>query len=269
MKELRQWLGVANYFHKYTKNYAELIRPLLQLLKKDADWVWSAEHQGAFEAVKKSLSSAPVLALPDHSQPFHVVCDASGFAIGCALMQFDADGNERVASYQSRQPKPAERNYPVHDKEFLAMRYVLVKFRVYLLGELTFAIYTDHASLRTATKSPHLSQRMARWLSFFAEYNFVHYKPGKSNILADALPRRPDYDPRADGLQPSAPEDDEDEYGCAACVASGLHSIEVRAQGSLREQIVTAYARDPFYADVIEYLREPAPTRLRRLSEPP
>ncbi|KAE8960369.1 hypothetical protein PF007_g22227 [Phytophthora fragariae] len=93
--------------------------------------------------------------------------------------------------------KPAEKNYPVHDKELLAMRYALIKFRVYLLGEQTFAVYTDHASLRTAMKSPHISQRMARWLSFFAEYNFVvHYKPGKNNILADALSRRPDYDPR-------------------------------------------------------------------------
>ncbi|POM76467.1 LOW QUALITY PROTEIN: Gag protein [Phytophthora palmivora] len=58
-----------------------------------------------------------------------------------------------------------------------------------------FVIYTDHASLRTATNSPHLSQRMARWLSFFAEYNFrVEYKPGKLNVLADALSRRPDYE---------------------------------------------------------------------------
>ena len=74
------------------------------------------------------------------------------------------------------------------------MKYALVQFRIYLLGEKPFAIYTDHASLRTATKSPHLSQRMARWLSFFSEYNFVvHYKPGKTNILADALSRRPDY----------------------------------------------------------------------------
>ncbi|KAE8998808.1 hypothetical protein PR002_g18639 [Phytophthora rubi] len=109
-------------------------------------------------------------------------------------MQFDDEGRERVVSYQSRQLKPAERNYPVHDKELLAMRYALIKFRVYLLGEQTFAVYTDHASLRTSTKSPHLSQRMARWLSLFSEYNFVvHYKPGKTNILADALSRRPDY----------------------------------------------------------------------------
>ncbi|KAJ0391688.1 hypothetical protein ATCC90586_011944 [Pythium insidiosum] len=88
-------------------------------------------------------------------------------------------------------------NAIIHDKELLAMKYTLVKFRVYLLGEQQFAIYTDYASLRIATKSPHLFQRMARWLSFFAEYNFVvFYKPGKSSILADALSRRPDYDPR-------------------------------------------------------------------------
>ncbi|POM64538.1 Putative retroelement [Phytophthora palmivora] len=76
------------------------------------------------------------------------------------------------------------------------MKYALVKFRIHLLGTRPFVIYTDHASLRTATNSPHLSQRMARWLSFFAEYNFrVEYKPGKLNVLADALSRRPDYEP--------------------------------------------------------------------------
>ncbi|POM75995.1 LOW QUALITY PROTEIN: Pol protein [Phytophthora palmivora] len=75
------------------------------------------------------------------------------------------------------------------------MKYALVNFRVILLGTRPFVIYTDHASLRTATNSPHLSQRMARWLSFFAEYNFrVEYKPGKLNVLADALSRRPDYE---------------------------------------------------------------------------
>ncbi|GMF53989.1 unnamed protein product [Phytophthora fragariaefolia] len=75
------------------------------------------------------------------------------------------------------------------------MKYALVKFRVHLLGSMPFVIYTDHASLRTATQSPHLSQRMTRWLSFFAEYNFeVKYKPGKQNALADALSRRPNYE---------------------------------------------------------------------------
>ena len=75
------------------------------------------------------------------------------------------------------------------------MKYSLAKFKVHLLGSKPFVIYTDHASLRTATQSPHLSQRMARWLYFFAEYNFeVNYYTGKQNALADALSRRPDYE---------------------------------------------------------------------------
>ncbi|KAE8890590.1 hypothetical protein PF003_g25176 [Phytophthora fragariae] len=114
-------------------------------------------------------------------------------AVPC--LQVGAEGRERIVSFQSRQLKAAEKNYTVHDKEFLAMKYALVKFRVHLLGQKPFVVYTYHASLRTATSSPHLSQRMARWLSFFAEYNFtVEYKPGKQNVLVDALSRRPDYE---------------------------------------------------------------------------
>lgn len=90
--ELRQWLGFANYLHTYTKDYAGSIQPLSSLLKKDATWSWRPEHQSAFDAVKKSLVSAPVLDVPDDSKPFHVVCNASDFAIGCALMQFDDEG---------------------------------------------------------------------------------------------------------------------------------------------------------------------------------
>jgi hypothetical protein len=194
-KDLRKWLGLANYLHKYTANYADLARPLSNLLKKEVDWDWTPECQVAFDDIKQSLQEAPLLALPDDSRPYSVVCDASDFAIGCALLQCDDEGHERVISYQSRQLKSAERNYPVHDKELLAMKYALVKFRVHLLGSKPFVVYTDHASLRTATQTPHLSQRMARWLSFFAEYNFkVEYKPGKLNVLADALSRRPDYE---------------------------------------------------------------------------
>ena len=91
-------------------------------------------------------------------------------------MKFDDESCERVVSYQSRRMKPAEKSSSVHDKELLAMRYALIKCRLQLLGKRAFALYTDHASLRTAMKSPQLSQRMARWLSFFSEYSFVvHY----------------------------------------------------------------------------------------------
>ena len=84
----------------------------------------------------------------------------------------------------------------MHDKELIAMKYALAKFRVYLLVDRPFIVYTHHASLRTAVNSPHLSQRMARWLSFFAEYNFsVEYKTGRHHVVADALSCRPDFEP--------------------------------------------------------------------------
>ncbi|GMF18224.1 unnamed protein product [Phytophthora fragariaefolia] len=190
VKELRQFRGPSTYSCKYGSNYAGKIHPLSQLRKNDAAWDWTAECQQAFNAVKQALTEAPILAVADQNRPFHVVCDTFYYAIGCALMQHDHEGRDREVCYQSRQLKPAERNYPVHDKENLAMKFALTKFRVYLLGSRPFVVYTDHASLRTATQPPHISQRMARWLSFFAEYNFqVEYKPGRLNVVADALSR--------------------------------------------------------------------------------
>ncbi|GMF49045.1 unnamed protein product [Phytophthora fragariaefolia] len=172
-----------------------MARPLTNLLKKDAVWSWTSEAHQAFEAIKGSLQSAPILALPDEDRSFSVVCDASDFAIGCALLQVDAEGRERVVLFQSHQLKEAGKKLLCPRQERFAMKYALVKFRVHLLGQKPFVIYTDHASLRTATSSSHLSPRMARWLSFFAEYNFmVEYKPGRQNVLADALSPRPDYE---------------------------------------------------------------------------
>ncbi|GMG16297.1 unnamed protein product [Phytophthora fragariaefolia] len=130
-KDLRKWLGLANYLHNYSANYAEMARPLTNLLKKDAVWSWTSEAQQAFEAIKNSLQSAPILALPDEDRPFSVVCDASDFAIGCDLLQVDAEGRERVVSFQSRQLKTAEKNYPGHDKELLAMKYALLIRKAY------------------------------------------------------------------------------------------------------------------------------------------
>ena len=106
-KDLRMWLGLANYLHKYSHNYADVARPLSNLLKKDVQWCWDTEDCEAFETIKKSLLEAPILALPDPDRPFSVVCDASDFAIGCALLQTDDDGRERVITFESCQLKAA------------------------------------------------------------------------------------------------------------------------------------------------------------------
>ncbi|GMG15714.1 unnamed protein product [Phytophthora fragariaefolia] len=98
-----RWVGLTNYLQRFSENYAEIARPLSNLLKKDAEWRWNAEYQDAFEAINESLLRAPILALPDPDRSFSVVCDASDFAIGCALLQADAVGRERVIAFESRQ----------------------------------------------------------------------------------------------------------------------------------------------------------------------
>ncbi|KAG2992704.1 hypothetical protein PC121_g23514 [Phytophthora cactorum] len=77
VKELRQFLGLATYLCKYVEKYAGKIRPLSQLLKKEAEWKWTTECQLAFDSVKLGLTEAPILAVADQDRPFHVVCDAS------------------------------------------------------------------------------------------------------------------------------------------------------------------------------------------------
>ena len=89
------------------------------------------------KAVKGSLLHAPILALPDSDRPFSVACDASEFFIGCTLLQTDIEGRVRVIVLESRQLKAAEKNYPVHDKEPLDMKYALVKFTRLALPCLT------------------------------------------------------------------------------------------------------------------------------------
>ncbi len=245
VKELRQFLGLATYLHKYSNNYARIVYPLSQLLKKDQEWQWTEECQEAFLTLKRSLMEAPILALPDPDRPFYVVCDASNFAIGNALMQKDDDGRERVISYCSRQLRGAERNYPVHDKELLSMKYALAKHRVHLLGPEPFIVFTDHASLRTAIKSPHLSQRMARWLSFFSEYNFtVEYKPGRHNVIADALSRRPDLEFK-DELQ--------------------LTAVSVSLSSPFMTLVKDRILLDPILSKVYEYFRDPSDQRKHKL----
>ena len=99
VKGLQNFLGLAAYLHKYSRNYAEITVRLSRLLKKNENWEWSADCQRSFDGIKQSLIRSPVLAISDQDRPLHVVCDASDFAIGCALMKYDEDDADRVTCY--------------------------------------------------------------------------------------------------------------------------------------------------------------------------
>jgi ribonuclease HI len=106
--------------------------------------------------LKRRLTTAPVLTLPDIQRDFVIYCDASRQGLGCVLMQ---DG--KVVAYASRQLKPHEQNYPTHDLEFAAVVHALKIWRHYLIGNKC-EIYTDHKSLKYIFTQPDLNLRQRR-----------------------------------------------------------------------------------------------------------
>jgi hypothetical protein len=98
--QIHQFLGLVGYYRHFIPNFSKIAHPMTKLLQKDAKFVWSPACEEAFQALKKFLTSAPVLAQSDIEKPFDVYCDASRTGLGCVLMQ---DG--RVIAYASRQLK--------------------------------------------------------------------------------------------------------------------------------------------------------------------
>lgn len=144
--------------------------------------------------MKKRLTSPPVLAYPDHEQPFIVHTDASGDGLGAVLCQLQGK-EEKVISYASRGLSRAERNYPAHKLEFLALKWaVSKKFGDYLYGR-QFTVWTDNNPLTYVLTTAKLDTTGHRWLAALASYNFdICYRPGKINIDADILSRLPRTD---------------------------------------------------------------------------
>jgi len=157
-----------------------------------SEYVWTEEHKKAFQEVKKAETTAPVLLTPDPAGAFELTTDASGYAIGAVLQQMH-EGKLRPVAFGSRKLNPAEQRYATHDRETLAIIYALLLWRCYLLGRKVL-VWTDHMSLKYLMTQPNLSSRQVRWVAFLADYDLeIRYKPGKENVVADALSRRPDY----------------------------------------------------------------------------
>ena len=187
-KEVRSFLGLANYFRKFVQGYSSLVAPLINLTKKDklSPEDWTVQCEEAFAGVKMLLTNAPVLALPNPDKPYVVISDASVNGTGAILMQ---DGH--VCAYTSKKFIPAERNYTTTEQELLGVIHALQDWRCYLEGCVGFTIVTDHNPLIYLQEQPHLSRRQARWQEFLSRFHYQwEYRPGKNN-MADPVSRNP------------------------------------------------------------------------------
>ena len=194
-KEVKQFIGLSNYYRRFIPHYAEVAEPLHRILRKTSkNFNWTAECDISFSLLKAKLTSPPILAYPHFTDPFIVSTDASDKAIGGVLSQL-RDGHERVIAYWSRQLSKAERNYSTIEREALAAVGAIKEFYPYLYG-FPFTLITDHNPLTSLKGIKDTGGRLARWLLFLQQFNFtVEYKKGSRHSNADTLSRRPPDNP--------------------------------------------------------------------------
>ena len=115
LRELRGFLGFANFYRHFIKDFARTARPLNNMTKKDTPWHWSTEQREAFETLKDAFISEPILVTWEPDRPTHVEVDASGYATGGVISQKLPDGLWHPIAYRSQTMADAERNYDIYD----------------------------------------------------------------------------------------------------------------------------------------------------------
>ena len=121
VKQVWGFLGFGNFYRRFIRHFSEITKPLNELLKKDRTFEWTQECQRSFDELKKRFTEEPVLAMPDHTKPFQIECDASKYATGVVLTQLDSNGDRHPCAFISKTFSLTERNYEIYDRELMAI----------------------------------------------------------------------------------------------------------------------------------------------------
>ena len=196
VKDIHTFLGFCNFYCHFICRFSEIAKPLNNLLKKGAKWLWGTNEQGAFEKLKRQICEEPVLLQPDQKKPFKVEVDASNYTCGTVLMQQDDKNILHPVAFFSKTMNEAQQNYDVYNHKLLALVEMLRQWRHYLHQAMhKVKVHTDHANLLFWKNPRDHNRRVAQWHAELMEYDFklVHIS-GKKNGQADTLSQCPDYD---------------------------------------------------------------------------
>lgn len=203
--QLRTFLGLANYYRRFVRNFASIAHPLTQLTKQKAIWDWSESAQNAFTLLKNKLTTSPILGYPDFSKGYILHTDASEYGVGAVLSQLQPDKDsilekEVVIAYTSKHLSETEVRWATIEKELYAIVHAVKVFHSYIYGQ-EISVLTDHKPLESFMRNKlNATGRLGRWSLLLQQFNLkISYRPGKTNQNADTLSRIP----RPDDTKPT------------------------------------------------------------------
>nr|GEY18690.1 reverse transcriptase domain-containing protein [Tanacetum cinerariifolium] len=188
IKGIRSFLGHADIYRRFIKDFSNIARPMTRILEKDTPFLYSKECVKAFQTLKRKLTEAPILIAPDWDLPFELMCDASDFAIGAVLGQRQ-EKQFRPIHYASKTMTEVESNYTTTEKEMLDVVYAFQKFWSYLIMNKSI-VYTDHSAFKYLFAKKDFKARLFHWVLLLQEFTFnVIDTKGVENLAADHLSR--------------------------------------------------------------------------------
>ena len=191
-KEVRSFLGMANYCAKFIPNFSSITKLLRDLTKKDISFRWGEQHIKALNKIKDLLTSNTIMAYFDINKSTELTTDASPWGLSAILSQCSQQDDRRIVAYASRSLSPVEQRYSQTEKEALAIVCAAECFHTYLYGG-HFTLYTDckPVELIFNNKRSRPPARIERWNLHLQEYNFTTvYTRGVENP-SDFLLRHP------------------------------------------------------------------------------
>ncbi len=173
-KALQRFLGFANFYRRFIRNFSQLAMPLTALTSPRTTFRWSDTAEAVFAKLKSRFVSAPILIAPDPSRQFVVEVDASEVGVGAVLSQRSStDDKMHPCAFLSHRLSPAERNYDIGNRELFAVKLALEEWLHWLEGSgVPFIVWTDHKNLEYIRSAKRLNSRQARWALFLDDLIF-------------------------------------------------------------------------------------------------
>ena len=192
-KNCKQFCGMVNYLSMFLKDLQTKLIPIYHLTKKGVPFHWGELHQKAFEQIKKDLTEAPVLAMPDSGGHMVLVSDTSKIACGSALYQ-EQKGKYRLIAYFSKKLPLSAQRYSISELELTGIYANVLAFK-HLLRNVHFTLYCDHSALvhiMNGKKEPP-TLRLKKLIENLSDFKFdIKFLRGKDMFVSDFLSRHPD-----------------------------------------------------------------------------